>query len=408
MSDESREKLELKVECSGGWGLIQCEADGRTNGMALVVRKLAAAFPYPLARPTGGTPPTSGGSGANEYEAMVEEVAAVRCRDESSLDALKRALMERGALREKLEPLRCAGEPDHTGALSRLIAENKSLKEDGAWVEQSVRLILESENISLTVKAGSNLPEAVGVLLEERKHLSTLLEESGFPHGFRGAYTLFARMQELVVAWREKHQSEVAQRMEDAAETMGDTIRDRLLAILFPGQPAPSLDLEGCLRDVDSRLNRNRPPLGNPPPYIVRDAALEEAAGGVDLTGLADWAKGLVRERIRALKSKHTPQPSKNPGESQQATPTWEPDSPTDLPDEEQPQSGLVQLAVGPTDRDFGWALQQMRAGKKVRRRVWEYAYFYRFTGKRIEDESGVSAVVHWENILATDWEVAE
>lgn len=374
------------------------------------------------------------------------------CRPPSHGDAEGKA---HAALAALLEPFRCAGESDHAGALSRLIAENKALKEDEAWVEQTVRLISTSGDISLTVKAGSNLPEAVGVLLEERKHLSTLLEESGFPSGFRGAYTLFARLQELVVAWREKHQSEVAQRMEDAAETMGDTIRDRLLAILFPGQPAPSLNLEDCLRDVDSRLNRNRPPLGNPPPYVVRDAALEEvervattmASNNTAAANCASTGNLAVTYRARAaafremasechaLKSKPTPQPSDNPGELQQAAPTWEPDSPTDLPDEEQPprtptpeqerelaerrearEEATRRLdALATSDvHDFGWALAQMRAGKKVRRpsildggRISVDAEMRMFLVHRI-GYANRGFTPSSVDLLATDWELAE
>lgn len=353
--------------------------------------------------------------------------------DYSADDSTEQSRAAVAALGAMLEPFRCAGEHDHTGALSRLIAENKALKEDEAWVEQTVRLISQSEkNVHLAVKAGSNLPEAVGVLLKEREHLSTLLEESGFPSGFRGAYTLFARLQELVVTWREKHQSEVAQRMEDAAETMGDTIRDRLLAILFPGQPAPDLDLDGLLHEADSRLNRSRPPLGNPPPYVVRDAALEEAI--VALTAFRCRDSEEVRS-IRALKSKPAPQPSENLGELQQAAPKWEPDSPTDLPDEEQPPSEpppeklrelfehreareeaarrLDSLATSDV-HDFGWALAQMHAGKKVRRREWA-AQNYEGCWWLVKAEDGTS---WWRastsfgqeprHLLATDWEVVE
>lgn len=367
------------------------------------------------------------------------------------------------ALADMLEPFRCTGEPDHTGALSRLLAENKGLKEYEAWVEQTVRLISTSGDIGLTVKAGNNLPEAVCVLLEDRKRLSTLLEESGFPSGFRGAHTLFARLQELVVAWRKAEEAGTQippSLLAENEKRFQEKVAASLRVILYPGQPAPNLDLDGLLHEADSRLNRGKPPQGNPPPYVVladvekklaaalntepddfedltrvamhaaedakkwrereetatdiRDAALEEAAARFDRSAatLTAWQ---VRSFIRALKSKPAPK--------------WEPDSPTDLPDEQQaprepPPEKLRELfehreareeaarrldALATSDaHDFGWALAQMRAGKKVRRPVWEHPYFYRFTGSRIEDESGVSAVVHWENILATDWEVAE
>lgn len=427
------------------------------------------------------------------------------------------------ALADMLEPFRCAGEPDHTGALGRLIAENKSLKEDEAWVEQAVRLISQSEkNVHLVVKAGSNLPEAVGVLLKEREHLSTLLEESGFPSGFRGAYTLFARLNELVATWRKaegtgthassspltenekRSNKEVAERMEGAAKTMGDTIRDRLLAILFPGQPAPSLDLEGCLRAADVRLNRNKPPLGNPPPYIVRDAALEEAAS---LIASGYWHSHLgpaetisdACQRIRALKSKPAPvdlhlsakdeeeilasgggfshvsgkttqsgpapQPSKNPGEfdptprahlngcvmdtnhmgpciafqpsdtkpepvqclvpgcdkphqhegphSESSAPVITEETLRTLRERRETRADIGRQidALATSDvHDFGWALAQMRAGKKVRRRVWDPKAAW----SCVRDEDGGMwgrASVHgldWVAVLATDWQVVE
>lgn len=133
----------------------------------------------------------------------------------------------------------------------------------------------------------------------------------------------------------------------------------------------------------------------------IRDAALEDAAT-VDLAGMTEWARGVVRERIRAMKSKPAPK--------------WEPDSPTDLPDEEQPQPELVPLAVGPTDRDFGWALQQMRAGKKVRRPGDEEIFGpgdivrpIRFSyNDAIIHNDGTDARLSHSDLRATDWEVVE
>lgn len=110
--------------------------------------------------------------------------------------------------------------------------------------------------------------------------------------------------------------NEAAERMEEAAKTMGDTIRDRLLAILFPGSARPNLDLEGCLRDVD-RLVR----WTHGQKQDVRDAALEEAAATAaslidERDSHAVCARAdTIAKRIRALKSKPAPQPSENPGE---------------------------------------------------------------------------------------------
>lgn len=234
-----------------------------------------------------------------------------------------------------------------------------------------------------------------------------------------------------------------------------------LRVILYPGQPAPSLDLDGLLHEADARLNRGKPPLGNPPPSVVlsdverklaaalntepddfedltrvamraaedakkwrerertatdiRDAALEEAAARFDRSAatLTAWQ---VRSFIRALKSKPAPK--------------WEPDSPTDLPDEQQaprepPPEKLRELfehreareeaarrldALATSDaHDFGWALAQMRAGKKVRRRVFIPGAHYRWDGGYVLNHTSTPQdLMPWNDLTATDWEVAE
>lgn len=174
--------------------------------------------------------------------------------------------------------------------------------------------------------------------------------------------------------------------------------------------PSANVTLEDCLAHVERLSHWTRQTEAR-----VRDAALEEAAkladteaariGPAEVTGEAVLC---VVRAIRALKSKPAPQPSENPGDLPKPSPKWEPDSPTDLPDEEQPQPELVPLAVGPTDHDFGWALAQMRAGKKVRRREWGSVGYLLVSGEHVLNDWGVAP--NWSSgyILATDWEVAE
>lgn len=238
-------------------------------------------------------------------------------------------------------------------------------------------------------------------------------------------------------------------------------IAERLLSILFPGPAQPNLDLDGCLREIERLRHWTRETERQ-----GRDAALEEAVVEVAEAGADMESPQLatrIRDRIRALKSKPAPldlgltpeeddeiissgggfshlsgqttqagpapQPSDNPGELQQAAPTWEPDSPTDLPDEEQPPRTLTQEqerelaerratradvgrqidALATSDvHDFGWALAQMRAGKKVRRKG--------SATPAVLDSQAIDmgwvqlgrGRLSWESMSATDWEVAE
>ena len=172
-----------------------------------------------------------------------------------------------------------------------------------------------------------------------------------------------------------------------------------LARILKMPRPLPEgWNLSAALSEVYKRLNDKPGPVVS----AIRDAALEEAARVCESRAKsnADIARrmsGALREaydffrkedeaaaeEIRALKSKPAPQPSGNPGELPKAEPV----------------------------HDFGWALQQMRAGKKVRMASWPHGYYVEMgnhlwwciTGTRVNEWKGNSG-----HLLATDWEVAE
>jgi hypothetical protein len=61
---------------------------------------------------------------------------------------------------------------------------------------------------------------------------------------------------------------------------------------------------------------------------------------------------------------------------------------------------------IKPVPRDDKWAMQQMKAGKKVRRRTWNSSIYIEnhcaFWSNR------VSYVWNYPDSIATDWEIAE
>lgn len=59
-----------------------------------------------------------------------------------------------------------------------------------------------------------------------------------------------------------------------------------------------------------------------------------------------------------------------------------------------------------PIVHDFGWALAQMRAGKKVRRSCWVNGSWLRYNGYIVSDRESLPEV-KTDHIVATDWEVA-
>jgi hypothetical protein len=138
-----------------------------------------------------------------------------------------------------------------------------------------------------------------------------------------------------------------------------------------------------------------------------RDAALEEAAAILDTaansfgsasTPSRDYARDASRacaERVRALKSKPAPIPEGTMRDLEALGATRE--------------QVLTHVSLEPI-HDFGWALQQMRAGKKVRRGGWQDSEAWSVS--RADDGSfwGRASVrqLHWEHVLATDWEVVE
>lgn len=174
----------------------------------------------------------------------------------------------------------------------------------------------------------------------------------------------------------------------------------------------------------------------------ARDAALEEAIkvlGNIAIQPLDEWVKAV--NSIRALKSKPAPEPSKNPGEFGRGDvrpahlQTLKPctcyrnahphvhvahegltaDECSRAGKALAMASGVKHVVVEPGGakiapeplHDFAWALQQMRAGKKVRRKnesgtinLHPNGFGFGFGGNDILLTSG--------DLLATDWEVVE
>lgn len=81
---------------------------------------------------------------------------------------------------------------------------------------------------------------------------------------------------------------ELAARQDERAK-----VADRLGRILYPNSTADVPDLETQLREVDKRLNRTPPPLGNPPPYIVLADVEKELAAALNTE--PDDLKDLLR-----------------------------------------------------------------------------------------------------------------
>lgn len=57
---------------------------------------------------------------------------------------------------------------------------------------------------------------------------------------------------------------------------------------------------------------------------------------------------------------------------------------------------------------DIGWAVQQMREGKKVRRRCWPYNWCYQLHYGDVFDEQSKPAKAMYCSAHATDWELYE
>lgn len=72
---------------------------------------------------------------------------------------------------------------------------------------------------------------------------------------------------------------------------------------------------------------------------------------------------------------------------------------------------GIIESGVVPEPlHDFGWALQQMRAGKKVRREAWEdRSAFVSARAGLLKMNGTNSDFTPWEStVFATDWQVVE
>lgn len=153
-------------------------------------------------------------------------------------------------------------------------------------------------------------------------------------------------------------------------------------------------DLEDLLREVNRRLWRQAVPLGDAQVLVeskARDAALEEAdragmslrqygtvADRYDSEGLkaaarTGWNAGAneVLAAIRALKSKPAPPSSASYG-------------------------------------DFGWALQQLLAGKRVKQGDSPRSWRMREDGALVDQNGIVMRELHMDMVLAMNWRLAE
>lgn len=233
---------------------------------------------------------------------------------------------------------------------------------------------------------------------------------------------------------------------EDAAQAMGEAVASRLNAMLCPdASQRTEAPLEDALREVERRLKGI--PAGSAIALIqssIRDAALEEAAhvlGDIPLTPLPEVMRVVRegRERIRALKSKPAPvdlrlsanddeeilasgggfshvsgkttqakpapQPSKNPGEFDRVVVA------VDF------GSGPSRTVVAEPVHDSGWALAQMRAGKKVvvpewwagkRRILWARIVNPNSRDERILDNLGELIHLTQDVYLSDKWQVVD
>lgn len=246
-------------------------------------------------------------------------------------------------------------------------------------------------------------------------------------------------------------------------------IAERLLSILFPGPAQPNLDLDGCLREIERLRHWTRETERQGRDAALEEAAATAAALIDERDSHAVCARAdTIAKRIRALKSKSAPldlglTPEEDDeiissgggfshlsGQTTQAGPAPEEkpimDCSTgetvqclvpgcDKPHQhEGPHSGggapviteetLRTLrerretradvgrqidALATSDvHDFGWALAQMRAGKKVRRKG--------SATPAVLDSQAIDmgwvqlgrGRLSWESMSATDWEVAE
>jgi hypothetical protein len=183
-------------------------------------------------------------------------------------------------------------------------------------------------------------------------------------------------------------------------------VADRLSAILYPTGPRPA-SLEDALEGVRHLTLRaasleRRATASEERALVARDAALEEAATKLGCVG--HCAAGAIcsgcaaAKMVRALKSKPAPIPEGTMRDLEALGATRE--------------QVLTHVSPEPL-HDFGWALQQMRAGKKVRLHQWP-------SGSHLEFQPKCHALAYFdgttfsgwvstsEPMLATDWEVVE
>lgn len=251
------------------------------------------------------------------------------------------------------------------------------------------------------------------------------------------------------------------------SETQQKTLTEDMLPIRIHAADIPAAKRALAELEREDRLRRGLseyepPPLGNPPPYIVeervaasinealgyrvqnpnleeslgvlqnkaqfgvlagsaaalvqasiRDAALEDAAQAIACAQYTrkmspqqwDWGMQDAQAVVRALKSKPAPRAHLNGCALD-----------TNHNGDCVVRYGEYQGKAEPPEplHDFGWALQQMRAGQKVRRGDSSGVFGPIFVALRfsyndaILDADGKPAHLSHSDLRATDWEIAE
>lgn len=69
---------------------------------------------------------------------------------------------------------------------------------------------------------------------------------------------------------------------------------------------------------------------------------------------------------------------------------------------------GTSQYRIKPVPHDDKWAMQQMKAGKKVRRRGWQTDQSVHLLFDVAVEKRGDNYRWNYEDSTATDWEIAE
>lgn len=184
----------------------------------------------------------------------------------------------------------------------------------------------------------------------------------------------------------------------DVERLVRGQVADRLSAILFPMRNEAT-DLEHCLSVVGLLAKASRE--AQKTTRDIRDAALEE---GMNAIALLQYQRKMTHEQwdagvrsawdaVCALKSKPVPEASAYPVRSAE--------------DERQFRKDFI---GEPVVHDFGWSLQQMRAGKKVRRWAWAPMAHIAMNERRdgFVNHAGGEWLAGPNDLLSDKWELAE